>query len=371
MRLSPPQARLRSLDVFRGATIASMILVNTPGSLEASYPQLRHADWFGWTFADTIFPAFLWIIGVSMALSTATRLDRGDSRFALLKHAVHRSVVLFAIGVFLTAFVFPVREFPLFRFEHYLQLSGVLQKIAICYLVATAIFLTTGWRGVVASIVALSLMYLGLAYFYPVPNCDAGVWTIRCNFAAYVDHALLNGHLWRVPGKQDPDALGSLLPATTSVLYGVLAGYLLCVESDPRRRMKWMLISGYVLVPVGLVLSSWIPISKPLWTPSYAVLMAGLASWAMAFFIWVVDIRSVRWLKPLEIFGMNALAAYVVSVAGIHVAKLHVFGKSLYNDFCLAIADPANASLIYAAFHVLVVFVVVWWMYRHRWFLRF
>jgi predicted acyltransferase len=371
MRLSPPQARLRSLDVFRGATIASMILVNTPGSSEASYAQLRHADWFGWTFADTIFPAFLWIIGVSLTLSLTTRIERGEARSSLIRHALQRSALLFVLGMALSAFTFPVREFPLFRFEHYVQLSGVLQKIAVCYFVATVIFLCTTWRGAVTWIVALNAAYLGLIYLYPVPGCDAGHWTINCNSAGHIDRALLDGHLWGTVGKQDPDGLGALLPAITSVLYGVLAGYLLRAQISPRRRMQWMLTSGYVLVPVGLVLSHWIPMSKPLWTPSYAVLMAGLASLAMAFFIWVADLRSTRWIKPLEIFGMNAIAAYVISIAGMHVAEVHVFGKTLYDDFLLAIADPANASLIYAALHVVAVFVVVWWMYRRRWFLRF
>ena len=372
MRLSQPQSRLRSLDVFRGVTIASMILVNTPGSREDTYAPLLHADWIGWTFADTIFPSFLWIVGVSLTLSSAARLERGENRTALFMHALQRSVLLFVIGVALSAFVFPVRVFPLFRFEHYLQLTGVLQKIAVCYLAATAVFLWSSWRGVLAWIVGLNVVYLALMYFYPVPGCEAGLVDGECNFAGYIDRILLDGHLWRVEGMQDPDGLGGILPAITSVLFGVLAGYMLRLDPRAAHRARWLLASGCVLVLTGLALSIWIPISKPLWTTSFAALMAGLTSAAMAFCIWVCDVRQwVRWLKPFEIFGMNAIAAYVISVVARPVARWHVFGNTLYDDLCLAIASPANASLIYAALHVLGVFVVVWWMYRRRWFLRF
>ena len=208
-------------------------------------------------------------------------------------------------------------------------------------------------------------------FLFTVPNCDAGPWTVDCNFAGYIDRVLLDGHLWRNDAKQDPDGLGSLLPAITSVLFGVLAGYVLKADTRPSGQVRWMLMMAGALMPVGLLLSLWIPISKPLWTPSFAIFMAGLSSACMAFWIWVADLRQwVRWLKPLEIFGMNAIAAYIVSIAGRNVAKVHFFGKTLYDDVCRAIASPENASLIYAALHVLGVFLVVWFMYRKRWFLR-
>jgi len=371
MRLSPPQSRLRSLDVYRGITIAAMILVNDPGAVEDTYPALLHAPWTGWTFADTIFPAFLWIIGVSITLSTAARLARGDDRGTLLRHGLQRSALLFLIGIALSDLTFPVRTFPYFRFEDYLPLTGVLQKIAVCYLAATAIFLWTTWRGVIAWIIGLSAVYVALMSLFTVPNCNAGTWTVDCNFAGYIDRVLLEGHLWRNDAKQDPDGLGSLLPAITSVLFGVLAGYVLKADARPSGQVGWMLMMAGALMPLGLLLSLWIPISKPLWTPSFAIFMAGLSSACMAFWIWVADLRQwVRWLKPLEIFGMNAIAAYIVSIAGMNVAKIHFSGKTLYDDVCRAIASPENASLIYAALHVLGVFLVVWFMYRKRWFLR-
>ena len=206
----------------------------------------------------------------------------------------------------------------------------MLQKIAVCYLAATAIFLWTSWRGVIAWIVGLNVVYVALMYLFTVPELQRG--SLDASIATSPDIStvsLLNGHLWANDAQQDPDGLGSLLPAITSVLFGVLAGYVLKADTRPSGQVRWMLMMAGALMPVGLLLSLWIPISKPLWTPSFAIFMAGLSSACMAFWIWVADLRQwVRWLKPLEILGMNAIAAYIVSIAGRNVAKLHFFGKT-------------------------------------------
>jgi predicted acyltransferase len=143
--------RLLSLDVFRGATIAAMILVNNPGSSKTAYAPLLHAEWHGWTFTDTIFPSFLWIVGVAMTLSFARRVERGDSRRMLLLHVLKRSAIIFALGLLLAAW----RKFDFST----LRIPGVLQRIAICYLIASAIFLFTKWRTQAAAIVVLGASY--------------------------------------------------------------------------------------------------------------------------------------------------------------------------------------------------------------------
>lgn len=134
--LPPASPRLISIDVFRGATIIAMILVNQQFSHEASYRQLAHAAWNGWTFADTIFPCFLFIVGVSLALSTASRVARGETRTRLIGHALVRSLLMFACGMVIDHLRVPVREFPFVGLESHLQFTGVLQNIAVCYLVA-------------------------------------------------------------------------------------------------------------------------------------------------------------------------------------------------------------------------------------------
>jgi predicted acyltransferase len=367
---SSPSARLKSLDVFRGAAIASMILVNSPGAREDSYTQLLHAPWNGWTFADTIFPCFLFMVGVSLTLSTASRLEHGRNRASLIGHALRRSVLLFACGVFIDLLVFPDRRFPYFAFRDHLQLSGVLQKIAVCYLAAFLIYLWAGWRGALLGIVGLNLIYLGLLFLYPVPGCGAGILTPECSFPAYLNEVVLKGHTWG--DTYDPDGVGAVLPAISSVLFGVLAGVLLRIEPRPPQRLRWLLGAGLGLVGAGVLLAMWIPFNKPLWTTSYAVLMAGLAAICLAASYWLVDVRQWgRWLEPLQIFGMNAVAAYLVSRPADHALRVHVAGRSLYTDICQRVASPANASLLFALVVVMIVYAVVWLMYRRRWFLKF
>jgi len=362
-----PGERLSSLDIFRGLTVASMILVNTPGALEDAYAPLRHSVWNGWTFADTIFPFFLWIMGVALTLSTAALAARGARRASLLKHAVRRTLLLFGCGVFLAALSFPSRHFPYFAISDHLQLTGVLQKIAVCYLVSFVVVLWTGWRGVLIWILSLNLIYLGFLFVYPVPGCGAGALTMECNFPRYVDRSWLGGHMWGVPNVQDPDGLGAILPAISTVLYGVLAGHLLRIASMPRQRI-WRLVSmGLLLTIAAKLLSAWVPFNKPLWTSSYAFLMAGLASTCFAAWIWLVDVlRLGSWFKPLEILGRNALAAYVISMLAVNLPKVHLFGHSFYADVCGQLANPPNASLLYSITYLIGVFCIVWLIQNRR-----
>ena len=365
--LSPASPRLKSIDVFRGATIVAMILVNAQYSHEEIYRQLAHAAWNGWTFADTIFPCFLFIVGVSLTLSTASRAARGEDRTRLLGHALRRSLLIFGCGVVIDYFYFPIREFPFVGFQDHLQLTGVLQKIAVCYLVAFNIYLWTGLRGVIVGIVGLNLLYLGLLYFYPVPGCGPGSLAVSCNFPGYLDEIVLDGFRTAF----DPDGLGAILPAITSVLFGVLAGQLLRSEWRPRQRLLLLLGGGVVLIAAGELLSTWVPINKQLWTTSFAVFMAGLAATGLACSIWLVDGRSLRrWFRPLEIFGLNAVAAFLISQNLANVPRVHFMGKSLYTDVLARVASPPTASLLFAMVVLAAVYLAVWLMDRRGWYLK-
>jgi predicted acyltransferase len=157
--------RLASLDVFRGFTIASMMLVNNPGA-DTVYTPLDHADWNGWTFTDTVFPFFLWIMGVAITLSTVKRVERGESRRALCLHALRRALIIFGIGLFLNGF-------PYFHLDR-IRIPGVLQRIAVCYVVAAMLFLMLRVRGIIVATVLLLLSYWALMMFAPVPGYGAG-----------------------------------------------------------------------------------------------------------------------------------------------------------------------------------------------------
>ncbi|HEY3486259.1 MAG TPA: heparan-alpha-glucosaminide N-acetyltransferase domain-containing protein [Ilumatobacteraceae bacterium] len=372
METQAPNLRLGSIDIFRGATIAGMILVNAEFSHEASYRQLAHAAWNGWTFADTIFPCFLFIVGVSLFLSTVARVERGETRGRLLAHAVRRALLLFACGVVVDYLRVPAHEFPFVGVQDHLQLTGVLQKISICYLLAFLIFLWTGLRGVIAAVVGFNLLYLGLLYFYPVPGCGAGSLAVDCNFPGYIDETVLHGFRWNNAGF-DPDGLGAILPATTSVLFGVLAGQLLNrSQHDPRQRALLLAVGGLVLIGAGMLLSRWVPINKQLWTTSFAVLMAGFAATGLAIVMWLVDGgKSLRrWLAPLEILGQNAIAAYLLSRLIVNVPRVHLLGKSLHDDLLAHVANPATSSLLFALAVLAMVFVAIWLMDRRGWRLK-
>ena len=367
---SEEPSRLKSIDVFRGAIIVAMILVNAQFSHEESYRQFAHAAWNGWTFADTIYPSFLFIVGVSLTLSTASRVARGQDRSSLLAHALRRSLLIFGFGVVIDYVIFPSHQFLFVGFADHLQLTGVLQKIAICYLVAFNIYLWTGLRGVIIGIIGLNLLYLALLYFYPVPGCGPGSLALSCNFPGYLDEIVVDGFRWEETAF-DPNGLGSILPAITSVLFGVLAGMFLQCDRRPQQWLLWLLGAGIILIASGEILSKWVPINKHLWTTSFAVFTAGLAATGLACSIWLVDGRPVRrWFRPLEILGLNAIAAYLISRLVVHVPKVHVAGKSLYADVLAPVASPPKASLLFAALVVAAVYLAVWFMDRRGWHLR-
>jgi len=369
--LPPASPRLKSIDVFRGATIAAMILVNGQFSHEESYRQLAHAAWNGWTFADTIFPCFLFIVGVSLTLSAASRVARGADRARLLGHALRRSLLIFGCGVVIDYLRVPSHEFPFVGFQAHLQLTGALQKIAVCYLVAFHIYLWTGLRGVIVGIVGLNVLYLGLLYFYPVPECGPGSLAASCNLPGYIDKIVIDGFRWNSTA-YDPDGVGAVLPAITSVLFGVLAGELLLSGWRPRQQLLGLLGGGIALIASGELLSTWVPINKQLWTTSYAVFMAGLAAAGLACSIWLVDGRPLRrWFRPLEIFGLNAVAAYLISRLVANVPRVHVMGKSLYTDVLARAASPPNASLLFAMVVLTAVYLAVWLMDHRGWYLKF
>ncbi len=341
-----------------------MVLVNNPGSTEQTYAWLVHAKWQGWTFADTIFPAFLWIVGVAITLSTARRVELGESRGDLLFHAARRSAMLYVCGLALEGL-------PHFDLASW-QVTGVLQKTSVAYLLALVIFLWTTWRGQACALLISFAIYLGVMVCYPVPDCSSGLWSAECNVARYVDGLVLDRHTWMTPTHNDPDGVVSVLSSTTTVLLGMLVGQMMRRDRAAARRARALLVSGIVLVVMGGAMSRWIPVSKILWTPSFAVLMAGLSSLAFGALHWAVEGQNLGdRFKPIEIFGLNAIAAYIASRLIALPLKVHLMGKSLYGDLFLPIVSPVNASLLFALLNVLCVYLLVWWMYRRRIFVKF
>ncbi len=313
---TPAVAQRRvSLDAFRGLTMALMVLVNNPGSGSDSYGQLRHSEWHGWTLTDTVFPSFLWIMGVAITLSMGRRLAKGASRSQLLRHASRRALILFCLGL-------AVYAFPHFNLETQ-RILGVLQRIAICFLAASAIFLYANVRGQVCWLAGLLGAYWLLMTLVPVPGYGAGRLDVQGNLAHYVDRLVLGRHDYAPAGDWDPEGIISTLPAIATTIFGLLAGRLLAMERSLAGRVFRLFLLGCLLLAGGWICNYWMPINKKLWTDSFCLFMAGLDCAAYAIFVCLVD--GLGWrtaVRPLKILGMNAIAIYMLSEFAAEVVEM-------------------------------------------------
>ena len=369
-----PAARLMSLDLFRGATIAAMILVNNAGDERTTYWPLKHAEWNGWTPTDLVFPFFLFILGVAMAYSFSSRLKRGESRLALLRHVLWRGLILFTLGLFLNGFP-----------NHYQldswQIYGVLQRIAICYVIAGTLALWTTKRTWIAVTLGCLAGYWIIMRYVPVPGFgvpthDMPLLDPDRNLAAWLDRKLLAGHLYDVT--RDPEGVISTIPAITTTLLGLLTGNWLRSVCSDKNKLRGMLLAGVLGVLAGEVWNPWFPINKSLWTSSYVVFTAGAALICLSLCYWILDVQQWRgrWTKFFLVFGMNPIAAYVFGeVIADWIDRMSVRGgmtwqEVIYQQLFAPLASPYQASLLYAVSFVLMCWLAMWVLYRRRIFLK-
>ena len=389
-----------------------MILVNDPGTWAHIYWPLEHAPWHGWTPTDLIFPFFLFIIGVSMVLSFAKRLDGGASGEAggesgakwsarggptsLALHVLRRSVIIFAIGMFL-------HGFPYFQLSR-IRIPGVLQRIAVCYLFAGFIVLMAGLgagrradgseragRGVAAvaaTIVVLLVGYWALMMFVPVPEFGVGRLDPEGNLGAYLDRRVMGGHLWSQTKTWDPEGILSTLPAIATTLIGALVGEWLRSKRAPQLKCAGLLAAGAAGLVLGRLLHPFFPINKNLWTSTYVIFTGGFAMILLALIYWVVDIKGYRrWAVPFMVFGMNSIAAFTLSTwlakcsivfkvtradgpYGIGADRVVTWHGYVYERFFAPLASPVNASLLFAVSYVLLWLGLMWLLYRKRIFVK-
>jgi predicted acyltransferase len=367
----PVPARLLSLDAFRGVTIAGMLLVNNPGSWAAIHPPLRHAEWHGWTPTDLIFPFFLFIVGVAMTFSFAARSARGADRRSLMLGATRRAAILFALGLIL-------HGFPNYLDLTHLRIPGVLQRIALAYLLATTIVLYLGRRGQVSVVALLLLGYWAAMMLIPVPGGSAGVLAPGLDIGAWIDRAVFGEqHLWTQSRTWDPEGLLSTLPAVATVMLGVFTGVWLRSDRQPATRAVGLFLAGNAGIVLGLLWHPLFPINKNLWTSSYVVFTAGMACHFLAVCYWLIDVKGYRaWAAPFVIFGVNAIAAFFLS--GLFARLLTMIpapgGASLkvyiYQAIFTPLLPPVHASLAYAAAFVLLWLGIMSVFYRRRIFIR-
>ena len=315
-----------------------------------------------------MFPSFLWIVGVAIPLSFAKRRAFGVTTAQLVRQIFRRAIILYLFGALI--YIVPDLQFGTMR------LFGVLQRIAICYLIASLIYLKAGVRGQLIWIVSLLAAYWLAMTLIPVPGYGAGNLSVEGNLAHYVDRVVLGPHNYSETKTWDPEGIVSTAPALATTLLGILAGRLLRLQRPIKLRIIWLGLIGVLLLIAGLFCSHWLPINKKIWTDSFALVMAGSDAIALAALVWCVDeLHWRRAVEPFVILGRNAIAIYVLSsLLALALDGLHTGGVSLhdwlYRTLYQPLAPPAIASLCYSICYVLLMYGIALQFYKRGWFLK-
>ena len=373
--MTEKQDRLISLDAFRGATIALMILVNTPGTWGHVYAPLRHAQWHGCTLTDLVFPFFLFIIGVSM------RFSFEKYEFCkwgpLFKKVVWRTITIFTIGLLLNAFPFVRQDWD---WSHF-RIMGVLQRIALAYIMASFIVVR-------ADIIGIVKISLGLLFGYWILLMGYGWYSgldpyaLKSNLILIVDAYIFGeNHLYGGTGIPfDPEGLLSTIPSIVTVLIGFLVGTMIKTAEDHKDNTQRMAVLGALLIIFGWGWGFVFPINKQLWTSSYVLYTSGIATVVLAGLIWLVDVKGLKtWTKPFVIFGANAIFLYAASGIWAKILlqiSFELDGKMisgygyLYQTVFQPFAGDLNGSFLFALFHVFMFWLILAWMYRKKIFIK-
>jgi predicted acyltransferase len=370
-------ARLLSLDFFRGATVAAMILVNNPGSWAHIYAPLEHAEWNGCTPTDLVFPFFLFIVGVSIAYAMGSRkLDPASHNKTIVK-ALKRALILFGLGLFLSLFPKVFTE-PAEAFQQ-VRIPGVLQRIAVVFFISSVIFLKTSEKNIFRLFIVLLAVYWALMTFVPVPGVGYANLEKETNLGAWIDRSVLGeAHLWKSAKTWDPEGILGTIPAVATGLFGILVGvYLKRKDLDAGTKMAWLFSAGFAAIALGWVWGLQFPINKSLWTSSFVLFTGGLATVVLSMSYWIIDVNNYnRFTKPFVVYGVNAITVFFLS--GLIPRILNMIKVSrpdgseagaqkwLYETFFTPYFSPVNASLAWAVTFVLFWLGILWVMYNRR-----
>lgn len=370
--MSEQPVRILSLDVFRGFTIALMILVNSQGKT-ITYQLLAHAPWDGCTLADLVFPFFLFIVGLTTVVSFQKHLanPNGD-RNSLYVSIIQRAAVLFVLGLVLNAF-------PYHFSVSTLRVYGILQRIAVCYFFCSILYLNWSVRAQALFFFLILFAYWLLMTQVPVPGIGFNQLTEQGNWVAYFDQLLFSPQ--RLFGKvYDPEGLLSTLPAIATTLSGVLTGCFLLTPKKPWLKCYSLIGAGLLFLVFGGLWHLSFPMNKNIWTSSFVMWTSGWALIVFSFCYFMIDVIGYKkWALPLKIFGMNALFAFVLHVFLLKVQSLFIvlMPDGTHENLRTAIADylygaysPQNASLFYALTFLLLNLTVVSLLYKKKIFIR-
>ena len=421
LQIGQQKQRLVSLDVFRGITIAGMILVNNPGNWSKIYSPLGHAQWDGWTPTDLVFPFFLFIVGVALTFSFSKKLEQKHNRGPLLAQVVRRTIIIFLLGMVMAGFpdyrligpyvlvilglslalmekpfagslqkplgalvligsiAYFIMDYQYFHGSN-IRIPGVLQRIAVCYLATSLIVMTAGTVGRAVWVVVLAGGYWIITeYVQPPADFTAKVASPEGMLHEWIDVMCLGDHLysWR----PDPEGILSTLPAIATCLLGVLAGSWLRSSRDGTEKVAGMFFAANIALVLGLALNPVIPINKKIWTTSYVVFTAGMALHFLAMCYWLIDVKQwKKWATPFVIFGTNAIVVYVAS--GLLARMLYRWKVGAVADNSISVKtwiyenlfhswlSDYNSSLFYALAYVFFWLLVLIPLYRRRIFIK-
>ena len=393
----PARERLLSLDVFRGITVAGMLLVNDPGTWEAIYSPLEHAKWNGWTPTDLVFPFFLFIVGITTSLSLGARRARGDDEHAIRKQIIRRGALIFLFGLLINGFPYftwgtvpGVADPSLLqrmgdRLLHW-RMLGVLQRIGLAYTLAALLTLRTSVRQQIVILASILLGYWIVMTALPVPG-EGTIGALLLDdpqrtMAAWVDRLVLDwsrwglgNHLWASSVTWDPEGVLSTLPAVGTVMLGNLAGRWIGERRPLTERLAALSAAGAIAMMFGSMWGWAFPINKSLWTSSYVLFTGGLAALSLATVMWIVDFHRVRRFTTLfVIYGINPIVAFIGSAVMARciysIFKVTWGGEriplqeGIYRALFASWLSPLNASLAFAVSFVLLWYAILALLHR-------
>jgi len=375
--------RLLALDVFRGITIAGMILVNNPGSWNNVYAPLKHVPWHGLTPTDLVFPFFMFIMGISTYISLK-KYEFEFSRSSIWK-IVKRTCVIFAIGLgiaWLSLFFLTWNSLVkdnLTFFSHLrqsicvfdqLRILGVLQRLALSYGFAAIIVILLKHKYIPYLIGVLLISYFLILIF------GNGFEYNETNILSIVDRAVLGLNHILDDHKIDPEGILSTIPSIAHVLLGFYCGKWLMEEKDIRDKLLYLFLFGTVLISSGFLFSFGCPLNKKIWSPTFVLFTCGLASSILALFIWIIDVKGhKKWSRFFEAFGVNPLFMYTLAAIVSILLRNITFKYNeattnirdyIYKELLLPLFGNYQGSLVYSLLFVCLIWVCGYVLYKKK-----
>jgi predicted acyltransferase len=364
--------RYLALDVLRGMTIAFMIIVNTPGSWSNLYGPLAHADWHGFTPTDLVFPTFLFVVGNAMSFALKKLNEMSNKDF--YKKVFKRAALIFAIGWLLNYFPFfdynEAGEIVAVKLSE-VRLLGVLQRIALAYLLAALVVYWTGERGAWVVAAVSLVIYWPIMYFFGEagdPYSLTGNAQIKLDLAIIGEKRMYMGE--GIPF--DPEGILSTLTSMVNVLAGFIVGKFIQKKGNTSKTVQTLLIAGLVLLALAYLWDLGFPINKKIWTSPYALLTIGWDLVLLGGLIFLVEVQKMtRWTYFFQAFGRNPLILYVCSGVVVSIFSMIPVGDTtfkgwIYANFFTSWLEPKNASFLFAISYMLLIWLIGFWMDKKK-----